>query len=359
MKKKILFIIPRLGIGGAQKVLSIVLNNLDRQKFESTLCLLEGGGEYMSGLSPDIRVIDLRCKRVAQAVFRIIAVIKEIQPHIVFSGLSHLNLAVALCIPFVSGSIKFIARETNIPSINHKQNAGPRLFNFMYRRLYPRYAKIVCQSRDMEKDLAENYNIPKERLTVINNPIETDKNQLLAQTEERLFDGNKINLLAAGKLKHQKGFDLLLEALAQVHDERFHLTVLGKGELEAALKKQAEELAIADRVTFAGEVKNPYPYMRQADVFILSSRFEGFPNVVLEALSLGTPVIAFDCKGGLNEIIADGVNGKLVEAGNVAAIAKAILDYKSLNSGNIEKSVARFDISVIKKQYAELMMRDL
>lgn len=362
MKKKVLFIMPRLTIGGAQKVVSILLKHLDRSKFDLVLCILEARGEYMAELPADIQLIDLQTQRVSHAFFKLLKVIKEIRPDVVFSALSHLNMMVALCIPFVSKKIVFIARETNIPSLNNRQNKFSWLFDILHRRLYSRYFKIICQSRDMQEDLIRNFHIPVQRLCIIPNPVESDRNRFLAQSGERLFNTAKVNLLAAGKLKYQKGFDLLLQAVAELNDDRFHLTLLGKGELESALKKQAADLGIAQQVDFIGEVQNPFPYLQQADIFILSSRFEGFPNVVLEALSVGTPVITFDCKGGISEIVVDGINGKLVEAGNAAAMAKAILVYKTSKREhkieNIEKTVSRFDVSVIKKRYAELLESD-
>lgn len=356
MKKKVLFIIPRLSIGGAQKVVSILLKHLDRNRFDLVLCVLEEQGEYMASLSADVQIISLQVKRVSKAFFKLLKVIKDTRPDVVFSALSHINLMVALYIPLVSKDIRFIARETNIPSLNNRQNKFTWLFHVLHRWLYPRYTKIVCQSRDMQNDLIENYAIPEDRLCIINNPVESDRNRLLAQNSERLFDTAKINLVAAGKLKYQKGFDLLLNAIAELNDEHFHLTILGKGELQETLQKQAEALDIARQVNFAGEVENPFPYLHQADVFILSSRFEGFPNIVLEALSVGTSVIAFDCKGGINEIVIDGINGILVKNGDSSALCQAIADcQRCLTLPDIAASVARFDVAVIVEQYNQLL----
>lgn len=356
MKKKVLFIMPRLTIGGAQKVVSMVLKHLDRSRFDLVLCVLDAQGEYIAALPADIRIIDLQTKRVSHAFFKLLQVIKEERPNVVFSALSHLNMVVALCMPFVAKDIRFIARETNIPSLNNRQNKLTWLFNILHRRLYPRYAQIICQSRDMRDDLRQNYRIPERRLCIINNPVEIANNRSLAHSSEKLFDTTKINLLAAGKLKYQKGFDLLLDAIAELNDDRFHLTILGKGELETALKKQAEALGIAQQIDFAGEVQNPFPYLQQADIFILSSRFEGFPNVVLEALSVGTPVIAFNCKGGIDEIVIDGVNGILVQNGDSDALRQAIADYRRcLELPDVAASVARFDVPIIVQQFNNVL----
>jgi len=130
--------------------------------------------------------------------------------------------------------------------------------------------------------------------------------------------------LAVGKLKYQKGFDLLLRSLSYLKDIEFHLIILGKGPEEGNLKRLAQILGISKQVTFGGSVNNPYYYMKHADLFLLSSRFEGFGNVVLESMSCGTPVIAFDCPGGTSEIIKDGVNGWKVRPDDTQEFAEKI-----------------------------------
>jgi glycosyltransferase involved in cell wall biosynthesis len=131
-----------------------------------------------------------------------------------------------------------------------------------------------------------------------------------------------------GRLTHQKGFDLLLEALAGVRAAGVpaRLTIVGVGELEGALAAQAKALGLADVVAIVGFQEQPARFFAHADVFVLSSRYEGMPNVVLEALACGLPVVAFDCPHGVSEIVHDGVNGRLVPADDVPALTAALVD---------------------------------
>ena len=172
--------------------------------------------------------------------------------------------------------------------------------------------------------------------------------------------------MAAGKLKPQKGFDLLLEAMSLLPDE-YALTVLGEGPDRAALEARAQALGLAPgpgrdmggRVTFAGFAANPYPAMAGADMFVLSSRFEGFPNVVLEAMACGTPVAAFACPGGLDEIVLPGVNGLLAAPGDPAALARAIRDLAAspTDPDTVRASVAdRFGVADMVARYADLLV---
>jgi glycosyltransferase involved in cell wall biosynthesis len=131
-----------------------------------------------------------------------------------------------------------------------------------------------------------------------------------------------------GRLTHQKGFDLLLEAIVGVRAAGVpaRLTIVGVGELEAELRAKADALGLADVVALVGFQEHPARFFAHADVFVLSSRYEGMPNVVLEALACGLPVVAFDCPHGVSEVVHDGVNGRLIAAEDVPALTAALVD---------------------------------
>jgi len=208
--------------------------------------------------------------------------------------------------------------------MNEKRIFFTAIFHLMYRILYPGFDCVICQSFDMLNDLVKHFGLPRNKAVVINNAVDIKRINSQICNEEKCFESGKVNLLAVGKLKYQKGFDLLLQSLALLKGLDFHLTILGHGPEEENLKSIALELGLGGDVTFAGFVQNPYPYMSQADLFVLSSRFEGFPNVVLESMACGTPVVAFECPGGINEIIVDGVNGYKVPPGDTVALSEAI-----------------------------------
>jgi len=337
--KKVLFIARSMRGGGAERFLTILLRHIDKSRFLPVLGLVEKKGAFLKDLPKDIEVIDLGAKRVLYSLPRLVALVRTKRPAAVFSTIGYLTLAIVLVRPFMPLGTKIIARETNIPSINLWQSPCPSLFLFLYRWLYPRVDRAICQSHDMMNDLLENFPFPLEKGVVINNPVDGEAIRKHAHKKKDVFSGKNVDILAVGKLMYQKGFDLLLKAMAQIGNRKLHLTILGEGPEETNLKWLANELNLGGQVALKGFVENPYPYMVQADLFVLSSRFEGFPNVVLEALVCGTPVVAFDCPGGIGEIIQDGLNGWKVERGNTTAFADTI-----------ERALAtRWDRDLIKK----------
>ena len=337
--KKILFLAPSMRGGGSERFLTLILRHIDRSRFSPILVLIQKKGPFVDELPQDIEVIDLKAKRARYSFCKIIKVIRKSRPEIVFSTLGHINILIMIARYAIPIGIKFVARESNIPTINLKQSSFPRILPFLYRRLYPKFDKIVCQSKDMFEDLSRCFDIPRDKLVIINNPVDVKAINAHNQNGRNVFPKGVFNILAAGKLTYQKGFDLLLRSMVNIKRDDFHVTILGGGPEEDNLRKLALELRLSKLVTFAGFVENPYIYMDNADLFVLSSRFEGFPNVVLEAMAFGTPVVAFECPGGINEIIENGRNGWRVEPGNTTSFSRSV-----------EKALAtRWDVDLIKK----------
>jgi glycosyltransferase involved in cell wall biosynthesis len=339
--------------GGAQKVISTLLNHLDTNKFDINLVLISKDGRFINEIPKHITVIDLNTKRVRNSIFKIIKTINNEKPDIVFSTMGHLNLLLAMIRPFLSKKIVFIARESNTVSAMNKQDKYPKLFNFLYKKFYNNFDHIVAQAEYMKKDLVENYQIKSEKITVINNPIDFENIKKLSNiSSNELFDKSKINLLAVGRLSYQKGFDTLLEIMKEL-DEKYFLSILGEGPNEEKLKSMIREFSLESKVQLLGFQNNPYIYMKQADIFVLSSRFEGFPNVVLEANACGTAVIAFDCPGGTNEIIVDGENGYLAKCQDKNDFIRKLQQIsfeKEINKTILNK----YEVSQIINQYSDL-----
>lgn len=359
MKNKIMFIVPSMRGGGSERVISILLKYLSRTKYDIILVLLKNEGKYLDDLPNDIKIIDLNVRKARFSIFKIRNAIKRFEPDIVFSTLGHLNLLISMIRPFLSKKIKFIARESNTVSIQNKQEKYPNLFNFLYKFFYNNFDLIVCQSNYMKNDLINNYDIKNAKIVVINNPVDTEYIKKMLKKSNQLFlDKNKVNLLAVGRLSKQKGYDLLLQALSKL-DKKFHLTILGEGNEEIYLKALAKTLKIQNQVLFMAFQENPYKYMSQADLYILSSRYEGFPNVVLEAHTCGTPVVAFDCPGGTSEIIENGVNGFLCQCGKVDALVEKInkASLQRFDKNKIKNlTVNKYDVNIIITYYEKVLL---
>lgn len=357
VKKKILFIVPSLSGGGSERIISIIFNFLNRKKFEPILVLLKNEGPYLEDIPKDIQIIDLQATQARYAIIKIIRTIKQVKPDIVFSTLGYLNILIAMIKPFLSKDIIFIARESNTVSVQNKQEKYPVLFDLLYKVFYNNFDKIISQSDYMKKDLIDNYNIMKDKIEVIYNPVNITKIETLAnENMTNFYKNDKFNLLTVGRLDYQKGYDLLIEAMRKL-DKKFYLTILGQGEDAAKLEQLAKSFDIEDNITFAGFQSNPYIYMIHADLFILSSRYEGLPNVVLEANACGTPVVAFNCPGGIGEIIENGVNGFLCECENIDELAEKINKASSHNfdKNKIKRLIKnKYDANTIIKHYEKI-----
>ena len=333
---KLLFFIPSLGSGGAERVVVNLLRNIDRNRFDLTLAILNTHTSvFLEDLPEDVNFIVIGSSRVRYAVVKIFKLIKELKPDIVFSTLGHLNLLLAILRPLFSKKIRFIGREDSILSISLTDYSSPRLWRFGYRIFYHNFDQIICQSKFMRDDLLTNFGIPDKKMKVINNPVDVARIRKMA-SEPVEPDGSiassassekAINLISVGRLVPTKGYDLIIEALSLCEKGRFHLKILGRGPEEDKLKSLAKSLGVADQVSFLGFKKNPYAYIAKADAYILSSRHEGFPNVVLEALACSTPVLATPAPGGTREIL-DGLDGCLVvEAVSAQALAKGLASF--------------------------------
>lgn len=358
---RVAFVLPSLSFGGAERVMLTLLEHVNRKRFAPVLAVGEASGQYAGAVPADVPVAELGGARVRHAVPGLVRWVRRQRPDVVFSTLGYLNVLIMLGRGLMPASTVFIGRETNIPSHNLPRSPWPRLLPFLYRRMYPRFDAVVCQSHDMRRDMVDNFRLPEGRAHVIHNPVDTERIMQRAQEGgDPGLSAGRVHLVAAGKLMHQKGFDLLLAALAASGREDMHLTILGDGPERDALTARARELGVDGRTTFAGFVDNPYPYMHVADAFVLSSRFEGFPNVVLEAMACGTPVLAFACPGGLREIITPGVNGWLVPPQDVGEMARALADHgrAPLDADTVRASVEdRYGVGHIAGLYEDLFLR--
>lgn len=348
--KTILFILPDLNQGGAERVITILCNELDRSKYLPKLILFKKVGYYLNHLSCDVEIIELNISRIRYSIFKIIPLIFKIKPDIVFTGWGEISAFLSPIIPLFP-KVRFITRETNVVS-----NHVTRKSILFFYRFYNNFHQIIAQSDDMKEDLIKNFNISENKIVKINNPVDFNLiDEMKSKQIDVSFDKSYKNIVAIGNLSPRKGFDLLLNVMNQLKEEKIHLTILGDGAFRDDLLEQKDQLRLTN-VTFKGKVDNPFVYLKEADLFILSSRYEGFPNVLLEAGACGTYSLANDCPGGINEIIENGINGEIILINDYKASAEKIKEIllKEISNDRVIKSIyLRFNKKFIIKKYED------
>lgn len=353
MKKSILFILPDLETGGAERIITTIANHLPREKFTPSILLLRKEGGYLDFLKPDVEIIDIKTPRIRHSLKPILLEIKRRKPDIVFSGFGEVNAYLSLFIKLFPNT-KFIARETNVVS----QHVTRKEIRFFYK-FYNNYDRIIAQSDDMRTDLIQNFGIRRDKLIKINNPVDVDFIEKILKTSEKpsAFSPQYKHVVAIGNLSARKGFDNLLKVFSRLKNQNILLHILGDGK-DKDLLLQMKEILGLDHVIFYGKQNNPYQYLKFADLFILSSRYEGFPNVLLEAGICGVYSLANNCPGGIDEIIINEINGEIADIENYDNFATKIKEalHQSYDKENIKRSIkSRFAKDIILTKYEDLL----
>jgi len=347
-----------------ERVRVTLLRHFDRSRFEPHLALVEKAGPFLEEVPKDVPVYDLEAGRVRYALPGLLRLAWRTRPHALLSTLGELNLAILLGRPLVPRGLRLVIREVTPVSVRlPQQSRHPGPWRRLYR-LYSRADKVICVSDFVLNDLAEGFGVPREKMVRIYNPVDSVRVTQLAGAAASPFFGVGPQLVAAGRLSKEKGFDLLLDAMSLVRQTLPHaqLTVLGDGPLRLDLEDQRARLGLGQAVRWVGTQSNPYPFFRHADLYVLTSRFEGLPNVVLEALALGTPVVAVDCPGGTREVLAGCPLGRLVPQADPQLLADAIVKAcgsdlkKSADAKRMEEVLNKFGVEQIVRAYEDSLL---
>ncbi len=367
-KIRILFIISSLAGGGAERVLLNILKYLDRDKFNPLLVLLNRGGELIDEIPSDITIYDMAVKgnsisaNAIPLLFKFNRIIRTENPDVIFSFMWEQNLIT--CILKIFSRAKIILSEH--ASISNTFNdffyskSKKKLLYFLIAALYGWADHILSVSAGLKEELI-SLGLSSDKISVIYNPIDLN---LIEKLKAELSDFKKPYILFAGRLAKQKNIPLLIGAFNMIKNKtNADLVILGDGAEEENLKRLTKQLNLGDRIIFKNFANNPYKYMANAEVFVLPSSYEGFGNVLTEAMACGTPVVSTRCPHGPDEIIEDGISGFLVPVDNPQKMGEAIL--KILGNNNLRRElVARgmqrvksFEISEIVRKYESLIFR--
>lgn len=323
-------LMPNFEAGGAERVMIRLAQGLVDDGFPVDLVVLSESGPYRQELDPRVRVVSLQATRAWRAIPSLARYLRQQRPRAVLSALFHCNFLAVAARALAQVPTRVVLSEHN--TLELVQNSvGPvrwLVFQWGLRIAYPRADAVVCVSNGIAQGLIRALPSLQNKLHVINNPVVTEN--VLALSQERLIhpwldDDQCPLILAAGRLIDAKGFDVLVAAMPELLARvSARLVILGQGPMREALLAQVQALGLSDRVSLPGFTNNPYAWMSRCRVFVLSSRHEGLPGALIEAMACGSPVVATDCPHGPNEILENGKWGRLVPVNDPAALAEAI-----------------------------------
>jgi glycosyltransferase involved in cell wall biosynthesis len=320
---------PSMAGGGAERSALKLADGLSARGFEVDLVLATAQGPRMAEVPPTVRVVDLGAPRVLASLPKLASYLRREKPRALASVLVHANI-VALWAAKLSryhGRVVVVEHNTRSVAAAHGKSRRDRFMPRLVRRFYSMADRVVAVSAGVAEDIISLAALDPAKVRVIYNPVVTPElaEYARAPVPHPWFDDDTPVFVAAGRLRPQKDFPTLLRAFATLRARRSaRLVILGDGPEQENLQTLATELGIAADVQLPGATANPYAYMARAVAFVLSSRWEGLPTVLVEALRCGVPVIATDCPSGSREILGDGRYGTLVPVGDVRALADAM-----------------------------------
>lgn len=348
---KILFIIPTLMAGGAERIMTFLSKNLDDIVFDSTLIVIGS----QQGVSYDIKNMKIKFlneNRVSYAIPNLIRCIYNEKPHIVMGTVSHLNLVIGL-ISYLFPKIIFLGRQAAISKISTLHHEGRKnyVFDMLLNNSLRKLDYVICQSKDMFDECREGFNIKENKLKIIRNPI-TDNFKINKIIE--IKKNNLYKFISVGRLVKIKGHERILEVLSNFKLP-FSYTIVGNGPKKEDILEKIDSLGLKDHVKFIDFTNDVPKYLAQSDYYLQGSYSEGFPNALLESCAVGTPAIAFDVPGGTKEIIENGINGFLVDTED--EFLERLNNLPTFNPKSVSESVyKKFDKKIILSQYEQFFM---
>lgn len=332
------FVLSSLTGGGAEGVCVTVASGLAGQGMDVELIVLNmNRAVYQDRLSAQVKLSVLNVSNARYSFLPLIKHLRKSQPDRVVVFNYELAIILVLIRPFLGFRFELVARNINTVSASldiKSPSVKKRLLRALVQRLYSRVDHVINQCQGMRQDLLDTIAIAASKTSVIYNPVNE-----VVEREASLNECRKTPafpyILCIGRLEQQKAFDLAIQSFASfsVRYPQYRLKIAGQGQLEAELRALTQRLAVADKVDFEGFQPDAVQYYRNAAFTLLTSLYEGFPNVLVESITMGTPVVSVNCPSGPGEIVVDGVNGYLCQSRNVETIVAA-MDLAAANDWN-------------------------
>ena len=364
--------LPTLSGGGVERNMLRAVRALVNRGVDVEIVLARATGELLPKIPTGIPIVNLGVRLghggLLLAAWPLAEYLRRRRPSALWSHMTEANIVAVAARRLAGVRTWLVLSERNTLGARVGRDLRRRALPMLARALYPRADRIHAVSHGVKEDLARVAHLPAERIQVIYNPIVSE--ELFHQAEEPLAHpwfapSAPPVILGVGRLVPQKGFSVLLDAFRLVRQMEVdaRLVILGEGPERERLQWKAEATGVANYVLMPGFVHNPFQWMRRASVVVLSSVYEGFGNVVVEAMALGTPVVSTDCPSGPREILEDGRWGELVPVGDPDAMAQAIVraltqrDTRRLEGAR--HRAMQFSVGNIVNQYLELLLPPL
>lgn len=351
-KKKIFFVLSSLASGGSERVFWSVAQGINKQNFDVSIIILNSKVTCYSTDLDQVRFIDLNTMKASKSFFSLYRLFKEEKPDVVFSTTDHINILVSLVSRFIK-TTQFIARASNIPSeqilyVNFKS----KFYALFSKISYKFFNHIICQTEYMRESFINDYAIEAKKTVVIPNPVIKNDLLKLAKSADK-----EIKLIVVSRFAPEKGLDRLIDVFASL-PSNYHLSMVGKGRLKEEIVKKVDRLNLSERVKFYGEINNVQQVMIEHDLLVLGSYTEGCPNVVIEALSVGLPVVAFKVSG-MKELIKDGFNGYVVQQNDLVSFKEKIVQTSTSTNWNYKEIKSQvysmLDLKNVSESYEQLI----
>lgn len=362
LHKHIAIFVPSMRGGGAERVMLTLANKFADRGHRVDLVLAKAEGNYLPDISANVRLVDLNMPRVLRSLWPLMRYLKRERPDAMLSALNYANVIAILAWKLARVPTRLVVSERSSLARQPKGWSG-WIIRALMRWLYPKADKVVCVSKAIEKDMQRLIGVSADKTVTIYNPIDSEliHSQMQAPVEHPWINMKTAPVvLAAGRLTEAKDYPTLLRAFARLRKGReARLIILGQGEEDARLKELAADLDIRDDVDFVGFQDNPFAWMARCDVFVMASAWEGFPNVLAQAMACGAPVVSTDCPTGPYEILEGGRWGKLVAVGDAVGLSHNILG--ALDQPDIfdkGTAVEPFLLQRIVGKYASVLLSD-
>ena len=362
-KEKIAIFVSFSGHGGVERMISNLARGIAAQGYPVDLVLIKSNSPHLEHLPETVNLVRLGTRHTFASLFPLIKYLRREKPTVMLA-VKDRALKVAVMAKKFSGYPTTLSARlgtTVSAALEGKSRLRRAMWFGSMRLFYPHVDEIIAVSQGVADDISRITRIPANDINVICNPVITpDIHEKAKADPEHPWLTNKTApvIIGVGRLTRQKDFHTLVRAFAKVKEQQdSRLILLGDGGDKASLIQLAEELGVRKAIDFAGFVSNPYSYVSRADLFVLSSRWEGSPNVLTEALALGIPVVSTDCPSGPKEVLQNGQYGPLVEMGDDATLAKKIRSTLAnpLDSATLKQAVEYYTMEESSRRYLKTM----